>query len=153
MKSKAPLLTAIDEPAIDLLVTSFYRKVQADSNLAPIFSAAIEDSAWPRHLDRMRAFWSTVLLSSGRYQGRPVPLHAALKGLDGEHFEHWLTLFSKVTEEIFAPPLAADIARLARRIGQGLARASIAADIPDVARAADPATSKAHGQVAKASVS
>ncbi|MCH9649786.1 MAG: group III truncated hemoglobin [Deltaproteobacteria bacterium] len=141
MESNAPLLTTIDEGAIDLLVTSFYARVLDDAKLAPIFTSAIEDSAWPKHLERMRAFWSTVLLSTGRYQGRPVPLHAALRGLEGEHFEHWLTLFTKVAAEIFTPPLAADIAQLARRIGQGLARASIAVEIPDEARVAEPATS------------
>ena len=131
--------STVDASAIDRLVTTFYQRVRADAVLAPFFAAAVQEEQWPQHLERMKDFWSTVLLGSGRYQGRPVPLHAALTGLTSEHFERWLTLFAEVAKDVFQPELADGIAQLARKIGQGLARASIARN-PERATATSPGT-------------
>ena len=34
---------------------------------------AIKPEAWPRHLGKMCDFWSSTLLRTGRYDGRPLP--------------------------------------------------------------------------------
>ena len=41
--------------------------------LGPIFNNAIAD--WPEHLEKLTAFWSSVMLTSGRYKGNPMAAH------------------------------------------------------------------------------
>lgn len=65
--------TGIDEPMIDALVEAFYARVRDDRLIGPIFAARIDD--WGPHLAQMKLFWSSVALSTGVYQGRPMPKH------------------------------------------------------------------------------
>jgi hemoglobin len=51
--------TGIDEEMIRNLVHSFYERVRSDAVLGPIFAARIKD--WDPHLERMCAFWSSVI--------------------------------------------------------------------------------------------
>ena len=68
--------TGIDEAMIERLVRGFYERVQADPLLGPVFAQRIGD--WESHLQRMFAFWSSVALMSGRYQGQPMAKHLPL---------------------------------------------------------------------------
>ncbi len=110
----------IDEAYIALLVDTFYARVRQDPVLGPIFNGVIGDG-WPRHLDRLKAFWSSVALSSGRYSGKPVPAHMALSGIEPEHFVRWLRLFRETLADT-APnaEAAAFFIERAERIGQSL---------------------------------
>ena len=109
--------TAIDEAMIETLVRTFYGKIRDDAVLGPIFAAKITD--WEPHLQRMCAFWSSVALMSGRYQGQPMRMHMPLP-IDAQHFDLWLALFQETAQEV-CPPAAADhfISR-ARQIAQSL---------------------------------
>ena len=49
--------------------------------LGPVFDAAIAGDEWPRHLETMRRFWSSVMLASGQYSGNPVAVHRAVAGI------------------------------------------------------------------------
>ena len=60
------------------LVHGFYDRVRADTELGPIFAERIADGDWPAHLERLVAFWSSVMLLSGGYHGRPMQAHAPL---------------------------------------------------------------------------
>ena len=62
--------TQVDEEGLSRLVTLFYARVREDAELGPIFNDAIAD--WPEHLEKLAAFWSSVLLTSGRYKGQPA---------------------------------------------------------------------------------
>lgn len=62
----------ISEGTIRALVDCFYLRVRRDLTLGPIFADAIAADAWPAHLQKMYAFWSSVMLTSGRYKGDPV---------------------------------------------------------------------------------
>lgn len=97
--------TGIDEVMIERLVRRFYDKIRTDDELGPIFAARISD--WEPHLGRMCAFWSSVVLMSGRYHGRPMQKHAPLP-VGGAHFDHWLALFSQTAREE-CPPAAAEL--------------------------------------------
>jgi hemoglobin len=97
MKEK-PDIKGMDE--IKLLVNTFYDKVRQDELLAPVFNERIAD-AWPSHLEKMYAFWQTVLLEERTYFRSPFPPHATLP-VDHTHFEQWLTLFAKTIEELFS---------------------------------------------------
>lgn len=97
--------TGIDEAMIERVVHAFYAAVRADPLLSPVFAARIGD--WQPHLARMCAFWSSVVLMSGQYHGRPMPMHATLPVSDA-HFTRWLELFGD-TARALCPPAAADL--------------------------------------------
>ena len=61
------------EDDIRRLVTTFYVRVRRDALLSPVFLGALgkSDTAWTRHLARLCDFWSSVMLTSGRYHGDP----------------------------------------------------------------------------------
>ena len=109
--------TGINEAMIDALVEGFYARVREDDLLGPIFAQHIED--WGPHLEQMKLFWSSVALSTGVYQGRPMPKHLPLP-IDALHFDRWLELFEATAHDL-CPPVAADhfIVR-ARRIAESL---------------------------------
>lgn len=81
----------IDAAYIARLVDSFYDRIRDDALLGPIFAERITD--WPLHLDRMKAFWRSILHNSGEYAGNPMRKHVAIPGIEERHFAHWLTLF------------------------------------------------------------
>lgn len=85
--------TPIDEATIRTLVDTFYRAVRSDDLLGPIFARHVAD--WSMHLPKMYAFWSTVVLRSGRYAGRPLDAHQRLPGLTQTHFDRWLALWTE----------------------------------------------------------
>jgi len=109
--------TGIDEAMIERLVRAFYERVRADGLLAPIFAAKIED--WEPHLQRVFAFWSSVALMSGRYQGQPMAKHQPLP-VDAEHFDRWLALFEHTAREVCPPKAAEHFIERARRVAESL---------------------------------
>ena len=113
----------IDEALIRNVVHKFYDRIRADEMLGPIFSAHITD--WEPHLAKMCDFWSSVLLMTKRYEGRPVPAHLKIEdssstSLNGEHFAHWLSLFGATVEELCPGPAAELFLDRAQRIAQSL---------------------------------
>src|SRR5437763_9640092 len=109
--------TGITEAMIERLVRGFYAKVRSDAVLAPVFEARIQD--WDPLLARMCAFWSSVALMSGRYQGTPMAKHAPLP-VDAAHFDRWLSLFETSARELCPPQAATHFVELARRIAASL---------------------------------
>ena len=55
----------LSENGLAALVEAFYARVRADAQLGPVFDGAIDD--WPKHLVKLSAFWSSIMLTSGRY--------------------------------------------------------------------------------------
>ena len=109
--------TGIDEGMIDRLVRGFYARIRTDALLGPIFESRIHD--WEPHLQRMCAFWSSVVLSSGVYHGQPMRMHLPLP-VDARHFDHWLALFEQTARELFSDPIAEFFVERARRIAMSL---------------------------------
>lgn len=112
----AAVQAGVDDAMIEALVRRFYTDIRADAALGPLFEARIED--WEAHLEQMCAFWSSVMLRSGRYHGQPMPKHAPLP-VAGAHFDRWLDLFSRTANELCGPAAPLFIDR-ARRIAQSL---------------------------------
>ena len=75
----------LSEDDIGRLVDDFYGKIRADAELGPIFARAIPGD-WGPHLATMRNFWSSVMLTSGRYKGNPVAVHGRVVGIEMELF-------------------------------------------------------------------
>jgi hemoglobin len=103
----------ITEEEISTLVDRFYAKVQLDPEIGPIFNETVED--WPIHLALLKNFWSTVMLTTGRYKGDPMMTHLQLP-LEPGHFNRWLTLFAETAKEVMAPDHAANIIAKSERI-------------------------------------
>lgn len=120
MTDRQPPFDRVTEATIARLVDTFYAKLRRDPRLGPVFSDAIADDAWPAHLERMYAFWSSVMLTSGRYKGNPVAVHLAVKGITPPLFGLWLDLFEATAAALFQPSLAAEFAGKARRIAESL---------------------------------
>lgn len=116
---KAPgLAVDITEPMIGVLVDAFYAKVRADAVLGPVFNARIAD--WSEHLAKLKDFWSSIALMSGRYKGRPMPVHAAIAEISDAHFARWLALFAETAREVCPPAAAALFVDRAERIAASL---------------------------------
>ncbi|GAA4356462.1 group III truncated hemoglobin [Hymenobacter saemangeumensis] len=92
------------EADIRLMVDTFYGKVNHDALLAPIFNGFAQVN-WESHLPIMYDFWSSILLGSARYHGRPFPKHLPLP-IDATHFKRWLELFLTTVDELYAGPKA-----------------------------------------------
>jgi hemoglobin len=105
--------TGINEAMIDALVEGFYARVRNDGLIGPIFAAHIDD--WGPHLAQMKLFWSSIALSTGVYQGRPMPKHMPLP-IDARHFDRWLDLFVETAQDLCPPVAAAHFIERARRI-------------------------------------
>lgn len=114
----------VTEENIKQLVDGFYNKVRQDKDLGRIFAHAIGEGAeaWKPHLNTMYDFWSSMLLGSGRYNGRPMPKHMALPPFDTALFDRWLKLFSETAHEIFTDDIAAIFMDRSTRIAQNLKR-------------------------------
>jgi hemoglobin len=109
--------TGIDEAMIDALVDTFYARVRDDRLIGPIFADRIAD--WAPHLAQMKLFWSSVALSTGVYQGRPMPKHLPLP-IDARHFDRWLEIFVETARDLCPPVAARHFIERARRIAQSL---------------------------------
>jgi hemoglobin len=103
----------VDEASIARLVTTFYGRARDDALIGPIFNGAVAD--WDHHLRQISDFWSSMMLKTGRYDGRPMRPHLMLP-LRGEHFDRWLALFEATAREIFVPDVAEAFIMRARRI-------------------------------------
>jgi hemoglobin len=108
----------VTEPMIRELVHAFYGRVRQDLVLGPIFNREVED--WDAHLAKLCDFWSSVLLMTGRFKGRPMAAHAGVDDITPAHFVHWLELFARTAEQVCPPAAAQLFAARARTIGQSL---------------------------------
>jgi hemoglobin len=109
----------ITELSIRRLVDAFYVNVRADAELGPIFARAIPGD-WQPHLEKMYAFWSSVMLTSGRYKGNPVSKHQAIPDITPELFTRWLALFDATCRDLFDDSAAAAFRGKAERIAESL---------------------------------
>ena len=113
-----PVITPT-EAEIENLVATFYAGIRRHPGLGPIFEREMGRD-WTAHLRTMCDFWSSVMLTSGRYKGRPIPAHVKLAGIAPQHFAEWLELFEATARAMFHPDLAAAFIEKARRIAESL---------------------------------
>lgn len=109
----------IHEAGLERLVPLFYERVRADAEIGPIFNEAVGD--WPGHLDRLIAFWSSVMLTSGRYKGSPMAAHLKHRSrITPAMFDRWLTIWTATTDELMSARAAAVLQNKAARIAASL---------------------------------
>jgi hemoglobin len=101
------------------LVDRFYAKVRDDRSIGPLFNRAIED--WPEHLAKLTAFWSSVMLTSGRYKASPMGTHLRHAAeIDAAMFDSWLALWRETAAETLSASDAAVVITRAERIAESL---------------------------------
>ncbi|MDZ4366204.1 MAG: group III truncated hemoglobin [Afipia sp.] len=110
---------SVSEDTIRQLIDTFYARVRREPELGPVFETAIPGD-WQPHLEKMYAFWSSVMLTSGRYKGNPVMKHFAVTGMRPELFATWLKLFDKTCTEMFDEAVSAVFRDKAERIAESL---------------------------------
>ena len=111
---------AFTEDNLRTLVDTFYARVRQDPLIGPVFDGAL--SNWPEHLSKLQAFWSSIMLKTGRYEGRPMPAHIRHASSIGDaSFARWLAIWHDVADELFAPDAAAALKDKAGRIAESLA--------------------------------
>jgi hemoglobin len=107
----------LTEELIRAVVDRFYADARRDPVIGPVFNRVIAPEAWPHHLATIADFWSSMLLGSGRYAGRPMPKHMAIPELSDAHFQRWLALFRRTVEDLCPPDIAALFIERSERIG------------------------------------
>ena len=119
MSAEPQKFNQVTEENIKILVDEFYADIKNDQTLGPIFNREIGDG-WASHMPRMYDFWSSVMLKSGRYQGRPVPVHMKIEGLSTERFSHWLKMFHGKARELYEKEIADIYVEKSNMIAQSL---------------------------------
>lgn len=107
----------LDETMIRAVVDRFYDDARRDPVIGPVFNRVIPPEGWPHHLAVIADFWSSMLLGTGRYAGRPMPKHMAIPELSDAHFMRWLAIFRRTVEELCPPDIAALFIERSERIG------------------------------------
>lgn len=100
---------------IKIFVDEFYKKVQKDDLLGPVFESRL-GGHWDGHLEKMYDFWNTILFSNGSYKGSPYQKHEPLPVVK-DHFDRWLELFEGVLRERFEGKQTDDTIQRAKIIG------------------------------------
>ena len=124
------------EAQITALVPAFYAKVRRDPALGPVFAAAVDD--WDAHHAKLTAFWSSVMLTSGRYKGSPMQAHLKHReAIPPEMFARWLALWGETARELLPAPIAKAFVAKAERIAESLSLA-LYFRMPPAARSTAP---------------
>jgi hemoglobin len=110
---------SVTEEQLSTLVDRFYAKVRNDEMIGPLFNEAIGD--WPGHLEKLNAFWSSVMLTSGRYKGNPMAMHLRhSEAIRPAMFVRWLKLWGETARETLSEVAAAGVIAKAERIAESL---------------------------------
>lgn len=112
----------MNEPAVTLsedeiknLVHTFYGCVRTDDLIGPVFNEKVED--WDDHLAKLCDFWSSVILRTRRYEGRPMRAHLLMGDtIEAAHFDRWLDLFEKTARDVLPTEAAPVFIQRARQI-------------------------------------
>lgn len=118
-RSGQPLDPSISEELVSRLVETFYARVRQHPRLDVLFSMGMSQE-WPEHMEQMKGFWRSLLMQTREYEGRPVPAHMKLQGLEPEDFADWLTLFRQTARELCEPAAAALFINRAETIAKSL---------------------------------
>lgn len=115
------------------VLNRFYGRVRHDPDLGPIFNSVVED--WAEHLQRLEDFWSSLMLTSGRYKGNPVAMHVIhAHQIEPHMFARWLKLWEETTNDMVPADAAQEMQAKATRIADRLNRAMHGPDAVIAAR-------------------
>jgi hemoglobin len=120
----APLSDIQSRQDIDQFIDSFYCKLLADEELAPIFvDVAQIDLAV--HLPIIKSYWAKLLLGDKSYRRHTMNIHRAVhsKQQFTEHnFNQWSTLFEATIDSMYVGDCANKAKKLAATIAMNMSR-------------------------------
>ncbi|MBB3659418.1 truncated hemoglobin YjbI/tellurite resistance-related uncharacterized protein [Rhizobium sp. BK650] len=115
------MIENLTEDRIAVVLRAFYARIRRDPSLARPF-AVVED--WEEHITRLTDFWSSLMLTSGRYKGNPVAMHLVhTDKIEPEMFARWLELWKETTDELVSPVTALQMQAKAGRVATRLSQA------------------------------
>lgn len=115
------------------VLSRFYVQVRRDPELGPVFNSVVEN--WTEHLQRLEDFWSSLMLTSGRYKGNPLAMHVIhADRIQPQMFSRWLQLWEETTNDMVPPDVAREMQTKAARIAERLNRAMHGPEAVIVAR-------------------
>ncbi len=117
-RADSSVAAVVSEADIRTLVDEFYAAVRNDDLLGKVFDRHIED--WSVHLPKMYDFWSTVVLHTGRYSGRPIEVHARLSELSRTHFARWVALWEQTVDRTIPAPARGAFVLAAQRMAASM---------------------------------
>ncbi|MEZ5044687.1 MAG: group III truncated hemoglobin [Saprospiraceae bacterium] len=92
-----------DRADIDVMVKTFYGKLLADEQMAPLFAKVVGEHL-ADHFHILCDFWESVLFFTGQYKGNTMEKHLALHDehpLSKMHFDTWLAYFKETVDTLF----------------------------------------------------
>jgi hemoglobin len=108
----------LEESQILPVLERFYERVRRDPLLGPVFVVVAD---WPEHLQRLTEFWSSLMLTSGKYKGNPVAMHLIhAEKIRPEMFARWLVIWRETTDEMLPSVVAKEMQIKAGRIASRL---------------------------------
>ena len=93
---------------VELLVNTFYDKVQKDEVLNHIFGTVAKTN-WETHLPKMYAFWESILFNAGTFTGNPMQAHFRInndEAFDPSSYGNWIVLWTETVNNLFEGPVA-----------------------------------------------
>lgn len=105
---------------IELLVNTFYGKVQKNEVIGYIFND-VAKLDWEHHLPRMYSFWASLLLDEQSFNGNPMAKHIALSrktDMTSKEFNEWVSLFQQTVDELFVGSKATEAKIRAKNIAR-----------------------------------
>ena len=109
-----------DSSDVKLLVDTFYKQVLVDELIGHFF-AKIVPIKLETHMPIMYSFWENVLFYTGEYKRNPMIKHADMNKkspLKQDHFDRWLSLWTKTVDELFSGDKAEEAKSKADQIGK-----------------------------------
>lgn len=98
----------VTEEKIGALVEDFYGRIVHHPSLGSIFRREI-DGRWPEHLEKMKRFWTSMILRTTDFKGNTLKVHLALPDIDPDMLPEWLTLWKTTVADHFSNQEAADL--------------------------------------------
>ena len=112
-------MAQLDEALLPGLLDRFYDRVRADELIGPLFNDVVHD--WGAHMIRLTDFWSSIMLTTGRYRGNPMALHLRHAArLEAPMFDRWLAIWKHTTEGLLPVEAAKALQAKAGRIAESL---------------------------------
>lgn len=115
-------MTELTKEHIKKLVTHFYKKVQEDELLSPIFND-IAKVDWTHHIPLICQFWNSIMIKTQEYQGNVYIKHVFLgkkTKIQDIHFSRWLLLFQQDAKKHLPESAAHEIGQRASLIARSL---------------------------------
>jgi len=112
MNAETPIkFESVTEENLKVFLKAFYDAVQKDDLLGPIFTGRIgtTEQDWAPHMERVNMFWCSVLLNTGQFKGKMVPIHNQIPGLETAHFTRWIEVFTPIVNAHYATSPSLDL--------------------------------------------